>query len=175
MSPPTASTPSATQFFIRSAPNVVSLTAVRRQSYPSDSQHSLPCPSGKGPERRQPYAASNNSQSVYTPQIVVNGRIEFVGSRAQEARQTIAVSVSQLQTEISLSPRNSDKRDREQFNVSVGKLAGAAASDTPEVWIAITEKGLHSPVSGGDNTVHYLRHASILPRLRQLGAADNNN
>ncbi len=112
-------------------------------------------------ERQQAYAASHNSQSVYTPQIVVNGRTEFVGSRAQEARQTIAASASQLQTEISLTPRNSDKSDREQFNVSVGKLAGTAASDTPEVWIAITEKGLHSSVSGGENAGHDLHHASI--------------
>jgi len=126
-------------------------------------------------ERQQAYAASHNSQSVYTPQIVVNGRTEFVGSRAQEARQTIAASVSQLQTEISLTPQNSDKSDREQFNVSVGKLAGTAASDTPEVWIAITEKGLHSSVSGGENAGHDLHHASIVRLLRKLGAADKNN
>ncbi len=126
-------------------------------------------------ERQQAYAASRNSQSVYTPQIVVNGRTELVGSHKQDVRPAIAASVSQLQTEISLTPRNSDKRDREQFNVSVGKLAGAAASDTPEVWIAITEKGLHSPVSGGENAGHDLRHASIVRLLRKLGAADKNN
>ncbi len=126
-------------------------------------------------ERQQVYAASHNSQSVYTPQIVVNGRTEFVGSRAQEARQTIVASMSQLQTEISLTPRSSDKYDRDQFNVSVGKLAGAAPSDTPEVWIAITEKGLHSSVSGGENAGHDLHHASIVRLLRKLGTADKSN
>lgn len=126
-------------------------------------------------ERQQAYAASHNSQSVYTPQIVVNGRIEFVGSRAREARQTIAASLSQLQTEISLTLQSSDNRDREQFNVSVRKLVGVAASDTPEVWIAITEKGLHSSVSSGENAGHDLHHASIVRLLRKLGAADKNN
>jgi hypothetical protein len=127
-------------------------------------------------ERQQAYAASHNGQSgVYTPQIVVNGRIEFVGSRAQEARQTIAASLSQLQTEISLTLLTSNKRDREQFNVSVGKLAGTAASDTPEVWIAITEKGLHSSVSGGENAGHDLHHASIVRLLRKLGTANKSN
>jgi hypothetical protein len=126
-------------------------------------------------ERQQAYAASHNSQSVYTPQIVVNGRTEFVGSRAQEARQTIAASMSQLQTEISLTPRSVDKRDREQFDVSVGKLVGAAPSDTPEVWIAITEKGLHSSVSGGENAGHDVHHASIVRLLHKLGTADKGN
>jgi len=125
-------------------------------------------------ERQQAYAASRNGQGVYTPQLVVNGRTEFVGSRAREARQTIADSIAQLQTEISVAPRGSDKRDREQFAVSVGKLTGAAPADTPEVWLAITEKGLHSAVAAGENAGHELHHASVVRLLRKLGAADKS-
>jgi len=126
-------------------------------------------------ERQQAYADSRTTGSIYTPQIVVNGRTGFVGSHEQEARQAIAASLSQLQTEISLTSVKSTKRDREQFSVSVEKLAAAAASDTPEVWLAITEKGLHSSVSAGENAGHDLYHASIVRLLRKLGAADKNN
>lgn len=125
--------------------------------------------------RQQAYAASRNTESVYTPQIVVNGRTEFVGNRAQQARHTIAASLSQLQTEISLSSLRSAKRDREQFNVSVGKLVAAAPSDTPEVWLAITEKGLHSSVAAGENAGHDLHHASVVRLLRKLGTANKDS
>jgi hypothetical protein len=134
-----------------------------------------PFSSDQWTERQQSYAASRNTGSIYTPQIVVNGRTEFVGSHEQEARRAIAVSLSQLQTEISLTSVKSAKRDREQFSVSVGKLAAASPSDTPEVWLAITEKGLHSSVSAGENAGHDLHHASIVRMLRKLGAADKSS
>jgi hypothetical protein len=126
-------------------------------------------------ERQQAYAAARNTESIYTPQIVVNGRTEFVGNRAQEARHTIAASTSQLQAEISLSALPSAKRGREQFNITVGKLAETAPSDTPEVWLAITEKGLHSSVNAGENAGHDLRHASVVRLLRKLGIANKTN
>jgi hypothetical protein len=134
-----------------------------------------PFSSDQWTERQQSYAATRNTRDIYTPQIVVNGRTEFVGSHEQEARRAIAVSLSQLQTEISLTSVKSAKRDREQFSVSVGKLAAASPSDTPEVWLAITEKGLHSSVSAGENAGHDLHHASIVRMLRKLGAADKNS
>lgn len=126
-------------------------------------------------ERQQAYAASRNSESVYTPQIVVNGRSELVGGRSHDVVQTIAASVSQLQTEVSLAPLPYEKRDRVQFKVSVGKVAGAASADTAEVWIGISEKGLHSSVSRGENAGHDLHHASVLRLLRKLGTADKNS
>lgn len=126
-------------------------------------------------ERQQAYAATRNTTNIYTPQIVVNGRTEFVGSHDQEARHTIVASLSQLQTPISLTSVKSARHDREKFTVSVGKLTAAAASDTAEVWLAVTEKGLHSSVSAGENAGHELHHASIVRLLRKLGAADKNN
>ena len=134
-----------------------------------------PFSSDQWTERQQSYAASRNTGNIYTPQIVVNGRTEFVGSHEHEARHTTAAYLSHLQTEVSLTSVKSGKRDREQVDVSVGKLAAAAASDTPEVWLAITETGLHSSVSAGENAGHDLRHASIVRLLRKLGAADKNN
>ena len=134
-----------------------------------------PFSSGQWTERQQAYAVLRNSQSIYTPQIVVNGRTEFVGNRAQEARQTIAASLSQLRTEISLGSLPSTKRDRQQFNVSVGKLTPAASSDTPEVWLAITEKGLHSAVGAGENAGRDVHHASVVRLLKKLGIADKNS
>jgi hypothetical protein len=62
-----------------------------------------------------------------------------------------------------------------QYPGRLGLRRPTAASDFPEVWLATTEKGLHSSVSAGENAGHDLRHASVLRLLRKLGAADKSN
>jgi hypothetical protein len=123
-------------------------------------------------ERQQRYASARRSQSIYTPQMVVNGRAEFVGSREHQARQEIQQALNQSPAEISLVPLNSTKRDAAQFKVSVGLLAGATLGDTEEVWLAITETGLQSSVTRGENAGRSLHHAAVVRTLRKLGLAD---
>jgi hypothetical protein len=44
--------------------------------------------------------------------------------------------------------------------------------DVAEVWLAVTEDGLHSSVSLGENAGHVLHHVATMRFLRQIGAAD---
>jgi hypothetical protein len=123
-------------------------------------------------ERQQKYAASRGDQSVYTPQMVVSGHAEFVGSRERTARAAIEQAATQPQTGVSVAPAKSDKRDAEEFEVSVGKLVGNSSGDTAEVWLAITETGLHSAVTRGENAGENLQHAAVVRTLRKVGVAD---
>jgi len=43
-----------------------------------------------------------------------------------------------------------------------------------EIWIAITEDGLHSSVSAGENAGHTLYHAAVLRYLHKVGAAQSS-
>ena len=52
------------------------------------------------------------------------------------------------------------------------KLAGNKAGDVAEIWLAVTEDGLHSSVSRGENAGHVLRHVATLRSLRKIGIAD---
>lgn len=124
--------------------------------------------------RQEDYAASLGNQSVYTPQMVIDGRTEFVGSREQQARQVIEKAAAHAKARILITPRQTRDEGGEQFTVSVGKLAGSKVGDTPEVWLAITEAGLHSAVSRGENAGEDLHHASVLRVLRKMGLADQN-
>jgi hypothetical protein len=124
--------------------------------------------------RQQSYAAAFGNRSVYTPQMVVDGRTEFVGSREWEARKEIEGMAGKAKAEVRITPAETGA-DRAQFNVHVGKLAGAAADDLAEVLFAITETGLHSAVTRGENAGEDLHHAAVVRTLRKIGVANGKD
>jgi hypothetical protein len=133
-----------------------------------------PFSSGQWTQRQEAYAAGFGDRGIYTPELVVNGRARFVGSREGHAYQAIAGAIAQSRTDIALSARKSEKREHERFSVEVGKLQGAEPDDIAEVWLAITETALHSAVKGGENVGQDLHHASVLRCLHKVGSMDRN-
>jgi hypothetical protein len=123
--------------------------------------------------RQENYAATlgKGKGNVYTPQMVVDGRVEFVGSREWEAKRVIEEQARRPKASVSLSPANS-RDGKERFTVHVGKLTDSRADDTPEVWLAITETGLHSEVTRGENAGEDLHHAAVVRMLQKIGVAN---
>jgi hypothetical protein len=122
-------------------------------------------------QRQESYALEFGNRGVYTPQMVVDGRTEFVGSREAEAKRVIKELAGKAKTEVSVAPAKSSD-DNERFAVRVGKLVGENADDTSEVWLAITETGLHSAVTRGENAGEDLHHAAVVRTLRKIGVAN---
>lgn len=122
-------------------------------------------------ERQQEYGRKFDTGSVYTPQMIVDGHSEFVGSRGSQARQSIAQAAQQAKTAVRLTLAQGDPRAA-ALQVSVGRLAGATPKDKAEVFLAITEAGLHSNVKGGENAGEDLHHAPVVRVLRKIGQAD---
>jgi len=131
-----------------------------------------PFSSGQWTQRQEAYASGFADHGVYTPELVINGRSGFVGSRGGDAYRAIANAVAQPRTEISISLLNSDKRDHEHLKVEVGKIQGAQQGDVAEIWLAITETALHSSVTGGENAGHDLHHAPVLRWLHKAGTSN---
>jgi hypothetical protein len=126
-------------------------------------------------DRQVEYAASLGNGNPYTPQIVVDGRTEFVGSRESQARQVISRAASQPKTRVSVTVQAGEESDAIIVQIEVPKLTTASAADDPEVWLAITEGDLHSNVSRGENAGSALGHASIVRVLRNVGTARNRS
>jgi hypothetical protein len=121
--------------------------------------------------RQEQYAASFRTNGPYTPQMIVDGHAEFVGSNSRQAQQEIEEAAGRDKAEILLTANSPAAERSEQFNVRVGKLGGATAGDTAEVWMAITETRLQSSVTGGENSGENLRHAAVVRRLHKIGEA----
>ena len=125
-------------------------------------------------ERQEAYASGFGDHSVYTPELVVDGRPGFVGSRGGNAYRAVENAVAQPRTEVSISLARSEKNDHESVKVQVGKLQGGQEGDTAEVWLAITETDLHSSVTGGENSGRDLHHAGVARWLHKAGVTDRN-
>src|SRR5258708_29642967 len=125
-----------------------------------------PFSSAQWTQRQQGYASGFGDRGVYTPELVVNGRSGFVGSHEGYAYRAIVGECAQPRTPISFTLK-SEKRDQAHLKIEVGKLQGAQPGDVGEVWVAITEKALHSAVSGGENSGHDLHHAAVVRWLHK--------
>jgi hypothetical protein len=130
-----------------------------------------PFSSAEWTRRQKSYAAAFGHGSVYTPQIVVDGRTEFVGSREWEARNEIEEMAGKVKTEVRVTPAETGKEGA-RFAVHVGKLTGMTGDDIAEVLFAITETGLHNAVTRGENAGEDLHHAAVVRTLRRIGVAN---
>src|SRR5258708_14658306 len=77
--------------------------------------------------------------------------------------------MGQDHTVLTVSILKPNKDSHERVRVEAGKLLGAQQDDTTEVWLAITETGLHSAVNGGENTGQDLHHAPVVRFFRKAG------
>jgi hypothetical protein len=121
--------------------------------------------------RQYDYARALGNGNAYTPQMVVDGTLEFVGSRTQQARDSILKAAGRRKVPVLLAPGGADGRSKENLSAKVGKLEGITKGDAAEVWLAITETGLHSSVTRGENAGEELRHAAVLRFMRKIGEA----
>jgi hypothetical protein len=108
----------------------------------------------------------------YTPQMVVDGQVQLVGSNGREALVEIEKAAQQPQTDVSISSETPDNHGSQRFTVSVGKLAGNTAGDVAEIWLAVTEDGLQSSVNRGENAGRVLSHIATVRSLHKIGVAD---
>jgi hypothetical protein len=124
-------------------------------------------------QRQQTYVTLIK-KDPYTPELVVNGHSQFVGNDAQEAELEIEKAAGSAKTDVTITPGNPDAKGLLRFTVSVRKLARNTPGDVAEVWLAVTEDGLHSSVSLGENAGHVLHHAATLRSLRKIGVANTS-
>ena len=123
--------------------------------------------------RQQEYADFFGNDSVYTPQMVVDGKVEFVGSRERQARQTIAEAASQAKTPVHLAAaQNGADPAKLVLTAHVPKLVDARSDDSVEVYLAITESRLHSDVTRGENAGKALDHSGVVRELKRIGVVD---
>lgn len=125
-------------------------------------------------QRQESYANGFGNRGVYTPELVIDGRTEFVGSHEGDAYRAIMKAAAQPRTEVGVLLLKAEQRDREHLKVQVGKLQGAQEGDTAEVWVAITETALHSSVTGGENSGRDLHHAGVARWLKKIGTMDRS-
>ncbi len=124
--------------------------------------------------RQYDYASALHNGNPYTPEMVVDGTAEFVGSRGGTARQEIEKAAGTRKAKVEISEVSPMQNNLVVFKINVEKPFSAAPKDTAEVVLAITESGLHSSVKGGENVGKELQHSPVLRELKVIGVIGKN-
>lgn len=124
--------------------------------------------------RQQNYVSKLANGNPYTPEMVVDGQSEFVGSNGRAALAAIENAARGAETNVTIGGAKADPKDSADFAVTVGKFAGNTPNDQAEVWVAVVEDGLHSSVTRGENAGHVLYHAAVVRSLQKIGVARAN-
>ena len=115
--------------------------------------------------RQSDYSRAFGLDQVYTPQMVVDGHAQFVGSDEDAARAAIARAARQPKADVELSR----SAGSDTLMVRVEHLPEGVKSDPADVVLAITEDGLSSSVGGGENAGRHLDHAAVVRQWAVLG------
>jgi hypothetical protein len=121
--------------------------------------------------RQYIYSGVLGNRNPYTPQMVVDGTVEFVGNHPQKARLAILEAAGKAKIPVTLTATDKSKAGSGNFHVQVSKIEGPGKHDAAEVWLAITETGLHSEVKRGENAGEDLHHAAVVRSMRKIGEA----
>lgn len=114
-------------------------------------------------KRQSDYANYLNLQSVYTPQIVVDGKAEFVGSQEGTLRNAIRKSLLKIATSqlnLTVSKISNDK-------ISL-KYSTEGADKNSALFIAFIQKSASTKVERGENGGHTLSHVQIVRKLQKV-------
>jgi hypothetical protein len=120
--------------------------------------------------RQQQYAATLHAGDVYTPQMVVDGNSQFIGSRTREATDQIRWAAAHKKGRLLLTSVAGQKEHTRSFELRLDPSSAALNSSPLELWVAITEKGLSSQVNGGENSGAILQHAPVVRLLHKQQA-----
>ena len=122
-----------------------------------------PFSSDAATERQRAYSRAFGGEEIYTPQMIVDGQIEFVGSSGQEALRVIDGASRTPKPAIRLS-----WQENGALAIHADQPLGQEAGSSAQIFFAITEDMLHSNVKRGENAGRGLEHTGVVRQLIPL-------
>jgi hypothetical protein len=110
--------------------------------------------------RQEVYSQALKLDSNYTPQMIVDGVSEFVGSDSGKASTEISKAADSAKADLQIAIEGN------QLKV---KVTNAPEHRDSTIYAAIAEDGLSSRVERGENSGKTLEHLSVVRELKTLG------
>jgi hypothetical protein len=120
------------------------------------------------------YSQYLNLATVYTPQMIVDGEAQFVGSDEARAISAIRKAAKGVKVPVTL---NVLQRDGAFLNihVHVDQLPPSAPEDSAKLFVAVADDMDESQVGAGENSGRSLKHIAVMRKLLPEGNATKTN
>lgn len=116
--------------------------------------------------RQQQYGQRFNLDSIYTPQLVIDGTNEYVGSDRPSIERALRSAGRQVKPALTVSGTEANGT-----LTVVASGPAVTAEDDAELWVALTEDRLVIDVKRGENANKTLKHSGVVRVLRSAGDA----
>jgi hypothetical protein len=113
-------------------------------------------------QRQENYADALQTDGSYTPQMVVDGRKEFVGSNLAKISLAMNAAPKEEKGKIELDLSK-------EFNLKL-KISDLPTHEASSVNIAIAEDNISVDVKRGENGGRKLEHDSVVRELKSVGS-----
>ena len=115
--------------------------------------------------RQEDYAARFHVDGPYTPQLVVDGRFQLVGSDSGGALASIRQALKEPKIPIAVS----DLARREDRVTARIELPATAKKARARLYVAVADNSAESRVARGENAGRSLAHVAVVRALRDAG------
>ncbi len=113
--------------------------------------------------RQQGYASIRGFE-VYTPQLVIDGKSDVIGSSRSDVSATIASARREEK-----SAASSIQRNGRNVNMSVGATAGASLNAAADVYLLSFDSNQSTSIRGGENAGRKLAYSNVVRSMRKVG------
>ena len=117
-------------------------------------------------QRQKKYAEWFKRKNVYTPQMIVDGRYEFVGHQKSKALKAISLA-SQKKVDASLFLKNTIKKNKLRTFIKLKKIKNLIF-DHSSLYFIIAEKNLKTKIRKGENKGKVLHYASVVRYMKKI-------
>jgi hypothetical protein len=116
--------------------------------------------------RQKAYSQMRGDRDVYTPQVVVNGTTQVIGSDETKIKDAISdtkqgPSVMSVPVSISISGKN--------VNISVAASPDASSPNHGEIWICSVSKSVTINIRRGENSGRELTYHNVVRNWLKVG------
>jgi hypothetical protein len=121
-------------------------------------------------ERQSAYAKRLGLSDVYTPQMIVDGSIQFVGSDEELADKALAKALSKPKIALRVSAVAMGAPNVLQAHLETGELQQSFGWRAAEVYVAVALSRAESHVSHGENAGRTLAHTAVVRSIVKVGS-----
>lgn len=128
-----------------------------------------PFSSEKFTERQELYA-HNLQADKYTPQMVIDGRWQVLGSDEKAIQAAVARAVEKPKSAVRIVAATRDGKE-----AVIGVAADALPSGKKDVWVAIADDHDETSVRKGENAGRTIAHVSVVRSLSKAGTVSKSS
>lgn len=121
--------------------------------------------SPRNSQRQRDYATRRGDGAVYTPQVVVNGRLHVVGT----SKSDIDAAIKTLSLQQPLKVPISMNSEGGTLVIKIGASQDGASIRDATVWLAVVQKKGEVEIGQGENTGRTLTYHNVVREMSAVG------